>query len=47
MYTEIGLTGKAASVGSALADLLAEQDRLEEALAVSATTVESAPDVAM
>ncbi|MFZ1463735.1 MAG: tetratricopeptide repeat protein [Anaerolineae bacterium] len=47
LYTEIGLTGKAASVGSALADLLAEQDRLEEALAVSATTVESAPDVAM
>ncbi|MFZ1267596.1 MAG: tetratricopeptide repeat protein, partial [Anaerolineae bacterium] len=41
LYTEIGLTGKAASVGSALADLLAEQDRLEEALAVSATTVES------
>ena len=47
LYTEIGLTERAASARTTLADLLEQAGRAQEALAISAAIVESAPDVAM
>ena len=44
LYTEIGLTTQAASARTALADVIEQAGRTEEALALSAAIIESAPD---